>query len=171
MVKPRMDLRHGLVFKHSNPPIFIFLYVCREDSFSLFTVNGGVAGKNPVSLTILFLNTWLFHFNKVTDFHHNSAIFPLGWVPLDLKVKIYVTLAFLLMLCRVFHLYHATNLQVILWITQMGILSSALPFEFLFDIPRDSIIQIFSVLCCISTSRSLISKNRKNSFICYWLLS
>lgn len=54
------------------------------------------AGKKPVSHTILFLNTWLFSFNKVTGFHHNSAIFPLGWIPQDLKVKIYVTLAFLL---------------------------------------------------------------------------
>lgn len=68
------------------------------------------AGKKPASHTILFLNTWLFRFNKVTGFHHNSAIFPLGWVPLDLKVKIYVTLAFLLTLCGFFCLHHATNL-------------------------------------------------------------
>lgn len=83
------------------------------------------AGKKPVSHTILFLNTWLFGFNKVTGFHHNSAIFPLGWVPLDLEVKISVTLAFLLTPCGVFHLHHAANVWVIFWIMQMGILSSA----------------------------------------------
>lgn len=98
------------------------------------------AGKKPVSHTILFLNTWLFSFNKVTGFHHNSAFFPLGWVPLDLKVKIYVTLAFRLAPCGVFRLHHATNLWAILWIMQMGIPSSALSFKFWLDIPN-------SILC------------------------
>lgn len=135
------------------------------------------AGKKPVSHTILFLNTWLFSFNKVTGFHHNSAIFPLGWVPLGLKVKIYVTLAFLLTLCGVFCLHHATNLWVILWILQMGIPSSALSFKSLLDIPRGDIMQIFLALWSISTCMSLSSKHRWTltsatgsfpSLLCMW---
>ena len=132
-------LWHRLVFKHLHTHIFIFLYACSKvacnsrknlvTKIPFLCVHSErlcSAGKKPVSHTILFLNTWLFSFNKVTCFHHNSAIFPLGWVPLDLKIKIYVTLAFLLTLRGVFHLHHAINLWVILWIMQMGIPSSAL---------------------------------------------
>lgn len=132
------------------------------------------AGKKPVSHTILFLNTWLFSFNKVTGFHHNSAIFPLGWVPLDLKVKTYVTLAFLLTLYG-FHLHHATNLQGILWIMQIGIPSCALSFESLWDGPKGTIIQIFHVLpqlifhWFISTGRTLSSvAGSFPSLLCIW---
>ena len=50
--------------------------------------------KKPVSRAILFLNTWLFSFNKVTGLHRNSTIFS-TWPgsPGPYSKKIYVTLA------------------------------------------------------------------------------